>query len=211
VCPSAGSRSDLRAVSARSSSEDRASSSSDRMRRGDSVGCFHSADSNGTEPVILTEWGHPEELLPPDFSIVSCSNRRYVLAHPGNKAGFVKGSGGQRQYGPCGIFFGGGQAIAVHFQKQNADDKPCALVSVDEGLVGDDPGCVGASQLNNAGTVAICVKLLRPGNGGCEQSLISHARRAAIESEKTIMQCKRVSLVDPDRLAHLASACSVLR
>jgi hypothetical protein len=25
------------------------------------------------------------------------------------------------------------------------------------------------------------------------------------------MQCKRVSLVDPDRLAHLASACSVLR
>ena len=59
--------------------------------------------------------------------------------------------------------------------------------------------------------IAIGMKLLRPGESGFQESFIAHARRAAVEGKKTVMKREGVAFVYPDRLTHLASACSVLR
>ena len=134
-----------------------------------------------------------------------------VSAHPGSKGAFVEGSGGKTQHCLCGIFFAGSQTIAVHFEKQGAHDKAGALVAVDEGVIADDTGCVGASEIYRVGIVAIGVKLLRSSEGGFEQSFIAPTRPASVEGQKSIMKREGVALVDPDRRAHLASACSVLR
>jgi len=85
-----------------------------------------------------------------------------VSAHPNSKAAFAEGSGSKCQHGLRGIFFAGSQAIAIHFEKQGAKDKAGALVSVDEGVIADDTGGVGAGELYRAGAVSIGVKLLRP-------------------------------------------------
>jgi hypothetical protein len=52
-----------------------------------------------------------------------------------------------------------------------------------------------------------------PGTGksGFKQALISHPCRSAVESEKSGVEREGVALVHPQRLAHLESACSVLR
>ena len=106
----------------------------------------------------------------------------HVRAHPGRERGFVECTGGKAQHCLRGIFFAGDQTIAIHFQKQDADNKAGALVSVDEGMVADDTRCIGGSQLYNVGPLAIRVKLLGPREGGLQQPFVAHPRRASVES-----------------------------
>lgn len=101
--------------------------------------------------------------------------------------------------------------MAVHFEKQDAYEKAGALVSVEEGMVADDSGGVGGSQVYSVGVFAIGVKLLRPGEGGFQKPFIANAHRSAVESEKSVMERESIAFVDPERFAHLASVCSVLR
>ena len=137
----------------------------------------------------------------------------HVGPQPGGEGGFVEGSGGKAEDGLRGIFFGGGKTIAVHFEQQDTDDKARALVPIDERMVTDNAGRVSSSEGDHVGIVAIGVKLLWlwSGKGGFKKSLVAYALGATVEGEKAVMKRAGVSLVYPDRLPHLASACRVFR
>ena len=74
-----------------------------------------------------------------------------VRAHPGRKSGFVEGSGGKGQHGARNVFFAGRQSEAAQFQKQRAQDKTRAFVSVDEGVIADNPRRVGVREVDESG------------------------------------------------------------
>jgi hypothetical protein len=101
--------------------------------------------------------------------------------------------------------------VPVHFEKQGTDEKAGTLVSIDEGVVADNAGGISSSHAYDVRAIAIGVKLLRPGEGGFQQSFIADACGTAVEGKKTVVKSEDVAFVYPDRLTHLASACSVLR
>src|ERR1700740_747606 len=117
-----------------------------------------------------------------------------VSVQPGSEGGFIEGSGREAHHCLCGMFFVGGQTIAVQFEKQDADEKAGALVSVYKRVVSDDTGCIGGGQRNSARTVAIRVHLMRPSESRFEQSFVAHPRRAAVEGQETIMKREGVAL-----------------
>jgi len=51
--------------------------------------------------------------------------------------------------------------------------------------------------------------LLRPGEGGLKQTDIAHARRAAVESEKTAVEREGIALDNPDWFNHLTKEVGV--
>jgi hypothetical protein len=134
-----------------------------------------------------------------------------VSVHPDSEGGFVEGSGSKVEDGLRGVFFGGRKAAAIHFEEQDTDDKARAFIPIDKGVVADNAASVSSSQVYEVRVVPVGMELLRPSEGGFEQSFIAHARRAAFEGQKAIVKGEGVPLVYPDRLPHLASAWSVLR
>ena len=61
--------------------------------------------------------------------------------------------------------------------------KPVRLFPSMKGWLRSDTGCVGGSELYRVRTVSIGVKLLRPGEGGLEQTFIAYTRRASVEGQ----------------------------
>ena len=78
-------------------------------------------------------------------------------------------------------------------------------------MVADNACDVGSRQFYDVGVITISMNLLRTGEGGLQKAFIAHARRSAVEGEKASVEREGVTLVDPYRVAHLESACRVLR
>jgi hypothetical protein len=135
----------------------------------------------------------------------------HVNAHPGTEGGFVEGSGSEVEDGLRGLFFGGRKAVCVDFEEQDTDDKAGALIPVDKGVVANYADRVGSRQVDEVRITPVGIELLRLGKGGLKKAGIAHSRSAAVEGKKAIMKREGVSLIDPDRFIHLASAFSVLR
>lgn len=134
-----------------------------------------------------------------------------IGAEPGGEGGFVDCAGCEAEDGLGGGFLRGGEAVAVQFEEEDADNEAGAFVSVDEWVVEDDPGSVSGSQGDDVGIFAVGEELPGASERGGEQAGIAQAGSAALESQKTIVEHDGVALVNPDNLLHLASTCSVLR
>jgi len=135
----------------------------------------------------------------------------HVATQPVSEGFFIEFSCRQSKHCLCGIFFTSAQTKTIHFQEQYPQKKPGSLISVEEGMVADDACGVGSRQFYDVGIIAIGVNLLRTGEGRLQKAFIAHARCSAVDGEKASVERKSIALVDPNQVAHLESACRVLR
>ena len=110
-----------------------------------------------------------------------------------------------------GIFLAGNETIAVEFEEKDSDDEPGALIAVDEGMVADYPSGIDRRHVDHICGFGIGKMLLWPRQCRSQQTNIPKTGRTAMQGEQSIVQGKRVPLLNPDRLFHLARTCNVLR
>lgn len=114
------------------------------------------------------------------FRTVSAARGGDVGAEPGGEGGLVEFSGGEGKNGLGGVFLGGDEAVAVHFQEEHAQQEAGALVSIDKGMIANDSGGVSDREIDDVRRFPAGMKLARAGNGGCRQRRAADARRAAV-------------------------------
>lgn len=134
-----------------------------------------------------------------------------VSTKPRRETQFVESPGGEVHHDLCGVFFSSGEAKAIDFEEENADHEPRAFVSVDKRMIADDSGHVGRGHFHEAGFLTIGMELAWSRERGFEEACITHTHPAAFDREETIVKKDGLTNVDPDRLAHFARVCRVLR
>ena len=126
-------------------------------------------------------------------------------------SGVIELAGGESQNRLRRVLLARRKPIAVQLQKQDADHESRALVPVDEGMVVDNARRVDRSKVDHVRRPSISLVLLRPSQGGSQETRLPDTRGAAMQRKQAIVQHERIALVDPEGCLHLARTWSVFR
>jgi hypothetical protein len=143
--------------------------------------------------------------------VLSAQNR--VLAEPNCIALFIPSAGGKCEDGLSGIFLAGLEIKTVQFEKENSNQEPRALVTVQKGRIADDTTCIDGRQFHNARRGSVRMVRKRSGQCGLQQALISYSTRAAVERKQPPMNGQNIAQFNPCGLValHLAKVRRVFR
>ena len=109
------------------------------------------------------------------------------------------------------IFFAGRKTIDINFEEEYTHNKSGSFVPIDEGMVPYYPHDVGRSHVYCVWIIAISIELLRPSQSRLKKAKVPDESGTAIERQKSIVERKGITLVNPDRFSHLAREWRVLR
>ena len=142
---------------------------------------------------------------------LSCPPPLHIRPHPCRERLFLDPPRSKTQHRLRRIFLRRNKTISIQFEKQHAHHKTGPFISINKRMIPDNPSRISSRHLNHVRPSLIRAELLRPGQRGLQQALIAQTRRPAFERKQAIVQRHCITLVDPDRLFHLASTCRVLR
>lgn len=134
-----------------------------------------------------------------------------IPTEPLRESLFVERPRSEVHYNSCGVFFRSGEAIAVDFHEEHANDETYTLVSVDKRVIADNPGHIGSGHFYDAGFLTIGMELAWSRERGFEQTCVPDPSRTALDGDQAVMEDDGFASVDPDRPAHFARVCRVLR
>src|ERR1051326_5377464 len=103
------------------------------------------------------------------------------------------------------------QPLAVEAKKQRGGDEGDALVAVDEGMILGKAESIARGQARRIGDAFVSKQILRPRQSGLEQPRIAQTIGAAMLGDAFAVQQLEGLAVEPNGLAHLASARKVSR
>lgn len=78
------------------------------------------------------------------------------------------------------IVLGGMKAISVQFQEEHAGKKASTLVSIDEGMIPYNSGCVSRSQRHNIDRFRVCKVLSWTSKSRSQQCIVPHSGSSAM-------------------------------
>jgi hypothetical protein len=98
------------------------------------------------------------------------------------------------------IFFAGLEIETIKFEKKNANHKPSALVSIDEGMIPHYARGIEARHFEDVWRVGVGMVLARPRQSGLKKPLIAQPRSATMQRQQAIVDRENVARLDPDWL-----------
>ena len=79
------------------------------------------------------------------------------------------------------------ETVTIQGQEGVDGQQAGSLVSVNEGMIADDPAAIDGGEVKNCGRAAISQQILRPSQGTFEKSRISKTSRAAEKRKRLVM------------------------
>ncbi len=86
-----------------------------------------------------------------------------VGPQPSGKCGFIERTCSKIQDGLSGVFLACFEVEAVKFKEQNTDNESGPLISIYEGMIADNTGCIQRGHCDDVGTVGVRMMLARAG------------------------------------------------
>jgi hypothetical protein len=101
--------------------------------------------------------------------------------------------------------------MAIYFEEEYAHNKSGPFVPVDKRMIADYSHHVGSRHVYGVRSVTIRMELQSTSKSGPKKPYVPNAGSTTIERQKPIMEREGITLVNPDRLSHLASEWRVFR
>src|SRR5437660_7436522 len=134
----------------------------------------------------------------------------YVRLEPARKLRFANTPSRQFHHRLRCILFPGKKLESIELQEQNTDHESGSLVSIDKGMVSNNPRCVDGSQIGQASAFLVRVILPRSRQRRLQQARIAYCWKAGVERYDAVMDRERVAFVDPDGLSRRSASSAAL-
>ena len=132
----------------------------------------------------------------------SAGQGRTVLTYPEGEPGLVQFACGQGHHGQHTGLVTRRQFPAIEMEKQLGRHKGCAFIAIRKGMVARDAKAIAGCQLGRIRR-PISGQMAWPGQGGCQQPGITHARRATMLGQLLFVNSQHDGLAEPDPNLHV--------